>query len=229
MKKILFTSIVLLFTSFTFLACSDDDDDYTWKKFSEIPASAQQFVKDHFSAQDGTFDETSIVEIKQEKNGDYEVKFSNRVEVDFYTNGVWKEIDTNGNTLPNSTAMLIPEKALNYISTKYPTAIIEEIEKQGAYSDTQNIKIELRDDRDIIFDYLGNVISDHGATSGDDDQVMKPEELHAKIQAFLNTYFEGKTPDLVKKEWDEYEVVFNNDTKEEVEIEFTADYKPEFD
>lgn len=222
MKKVILTTMVLLFTSFAFIACSNDDDDVIIQDFSTIPESAQQFVKNHFSGVNETFDETTIRQMKREKNGEYEIIFTNGIEIDFYANGVWKEIDTNGNILPNSIAMLIPERALNYISSKYPSTMIEDIEKQGLYSETQGFKIELRNDVDIYFDYQGNVLNDNGQTSGNSNQAVQPSELPASIQAFLETYFAGQTPNKVKKEWNEYEITFNNDTNNEIDLEFTA-------
>ncbi|WP_101689365.1 PepSY-like domain-containing protein [Dysgonomonas massiliensis] len=221
MRKIVFILAVVM-SSFIIASCSDDDNDNSKAiEFSEMPADSQDFIKKHFG-NEGAFDESEIRRVEVESNGEYEVLFVNGIEVDFYANGVWKEIDLNGKQLPNSIAMLLPSNALNYISSKYPNSQIEEIEKQGVYSETQGFKIELRGDRDIYFDYLGNVLKDKGETSQGENNVAK-EDLPESIQLFLSTYFADQQPSKIKLEWDKYEIVYNEDKADEIEVEFFKD------
>lgn len=220
MKKTIYL-LALLFASFAFVACSDDDDDSKRINYAEIPAESKAFIEEHFGV-NGVFDENEIREVELESNGSYEVKFKNGIEIDFYSNGVWKDIDLNKNVLPNSIAMLIQPNALNYISANYPNAVIEEIEKIEVYSEAQDFKIELRGDRDIYFDYQGNVLKDKGQTSQGGQNVVLTE-LPILSQTFLETYFKGMTPSKIELEWNKYEVVFNEDKVNEVEAEFFKD------
>lgn len=219
MKKLLFI-LTFIATAFIFVSCSDDDDNEQRISLTETHEGVQTFLKKHFI----DFSEADIDYIELEKSsGVYDVKFKNRIEIDFYPNGVWKEIDLNGNSLPNSIAMLLPESALNYIHSTYPNAIIEEIEKLGNYSeDGQNFKIELRNDRDIIFDASGKVLKDKGETSKDKEENIAFNDLKPISQEFLNTYFKGQTPSLIEKEWNTYEVIYNKDKANEIEVEFFA-------
>lgn len=210
-------------SSFIIASCSDDDNDKSKAiDFSEIPAVSQEFIKNHFG-NEGAFDESEIRRVEVESNGEYEVLFVNGIEVDFYANGVWKEIDLNGKQLPNSIAMLLPSNALSYIGTKYPSSQIEELEKQGAYSENQSFKVELRGDRDIYFDYLGNVLKDKGQVV-DDKENISQDALPEVSKAFLLEYFGNVTATpRVEKEWDKYEVTYYEDSKNEINIEFFLD------
>lgn len=225
MKKVLF-ALTLIFASFAIVSCSDDDkDDDKHIEYADVPKEAKDFLNRHFAAGEGTqLDETTIQYVKHDKDGTYDVVFKNRMEIEFYSNGIWKDIDLNGNTLPESVAFLIPTKALSYISTKYPNKEIEEIEKKGPQSETQDFEIELRGDIDVLFDYLGNVKSDKGNNNNNgNNQEVPIDKLPASIVAKLNKYFEGQKPNEIKLEWDKYEITFNEDTPNEIEIEFFKD------
>lgn len=214
MKKLLLLLTVVAVSSF-FIACGDDDEDQIIS-YSDVPKNAQEFIKEHFNS----FSTTDILSVKLDNNGIYDVKFKNRIEIDFYPNGVWKEIDLNDNTLPSSIAMLLPEKALSYISSTYPNGVIEEIEKIGAYSEQgQGFKIELRDDREIYFDAAGNVLKDKGNANGGKETVAL-DGLPDISKEFLNTYFKGEIPSKIEKEWNKYEVKYNDDKPNEIEVEF---------
>lgn len=215
MKK-LFLGLMILATSSFFIACSDDDDKDQMISYSEVPEVAQKFMEEHFIG----FSEADVLSVKLEDNGTYDVKFKNKIEIDFYPNGVWKDIDLNGNSLPSSIAMLLPENALSYVSSTYPNAVIEEIEKIGAYSENgQGFKIELIDDREIYFDAAGNVLKDKGNEDGG-KQTVSFDKLPSKTQEFLNTYFKGEIPSSIEKEWNKYEVKYNDEKPNEVEVEF---------
>lgn len=220
MKKAVYL-LALLFASFVSVACNDDDNDSKRIEYTDIPVESKAFIAEHFGI-NGTFDEEEVREVELESNGEIEVKFVNGIEIDFYKDGVWKEIDLNGNELPNSVAMLLPVNALNYISANYPSGIIEEIEKIGNQAEHQSFKIELKGDRDIYFDYQGNVEKDKGQTSQGGNKV-ELTELPNLAQTFLTTYFKGLTPSKIELEWSKYEVVFNEDKVDEIEVEFLED------
>lgn len=212
MKKLLFTLSVIII-SFSLISCDDDNDDKKRINFSEVPEVAKTFMTKHFT--DFSENDVLYVEIDVEDYDTYEVTFKNGIEIDFYPNGVWKSIDLNGNLLPNSIAQLLPENSLTYISSNYPNAVIEEIEKTSrTFEESSGFKIELKDDRDIYFDSLGNVIRDKGQESQGKETANISD--YPAIQSFLNTYFKGLTPIKTEKEWGKIEIEYSND----VEVEF---------
>lgn len=215
MKKIFFTLAIMALT-LSFVACDNDDNKTRRIDFSEVPETAKTFLTKHFA----NFSEDDImsVEVDEDDYGTYEVKFKNLTEITFYSNGVWKEIDLNGNPLSESIVRLIPENALTYISSMYPNAIIEEIEKTEKSPDNPlGFKIELKNDRDIYFDLNGDVIRDKGeGTEG--KKPIELKDLEDITKDFLNTYFEGLTPKSIEKEWNKIEVEYNGD----IEVEFFA-------
>lgn len=215
MKK-LFLVLTVLVMPLLFIACSDDDDKDQSITFSEVPKTTQAFLKEHFV----DFNEADIQSVTLEGDGSYDIKFKNRIEMDFYPNGVWKDIDLNGNALPQSIAMLLPEKALTYLSSTYPGILIEEVEKTGPYAEVgQGYKIELRNDREIYFDAQGNVLKDKTDGNGG-KQDVKFEDLLPATKEFLTTYFKGQTPTKIEKEWNTVKVEYNSEQANEVEIEF---------
>lgn len=215
MKK-LFLVLTVLVMPLLFIACSDDDDKDQSITFSEVPKTTQAFLKEHFF----DFNEADIQSVTLEGDGSYDIKFKNRIEMDFYPNGVWKDIDLNGNALPQSIAMLLPEKALTYLSSTYPGILIEEVEKTGPYAEVgQGYKIELRNDREIYFDAQGNVLKDKTDGNGG-KQDVKFEDLLPVTKDFLTTYFKGQTPTKIEKEWNTVKVEYNSEQANEVEIEF---------
>lgn len=225
MKKVLF-ALTLILASFVVISCSDDDkNDDTRIEYADVPQKAKEFLNKHFAAGESTqIDETEILYVEHDKDGTYDVVFKNRMEIEFYSNGVWKEIDLNGNTLPESVAFLIPTKALSYISTKYPNKEIEDIEKKGQQSETQDFEIELRGDIDVLFDYLGNVKSDKGNNNNNgNNQEVTFDKLPPSIVAKLGEYFGEQKPNKIKLEWDKYEITYNEDTPNEIEIEYFKD------
>ena len=150
MKK-LFLTLTLVIASLTIVSCSDDDKhDDIRINYSEVPADARTFIEKHFSG----LDESQVAYAKRDNDGTYDVVFKNGIEMEFYNDGDWKEIDMNGNLLPQSIAIYLPTNALSYISTQYPGIAIEEIEKVGLQSPTQGFKIELRGDIDVSLHFL---------------------------------------------------------------------------
>ena len=217
MKK-LFLTLTLVIASLTIVSCSDDDKhDDIRINYSEVPVEARTFIEKHFSG----LDESQVAYAKRDNDGTYDVVFKNGIEMEFYNDGDWKEIDMNGNLLPQSIAIYLPTNALSYISTQYSGIAIEEIEKVGLQSPTQGFKIELRGDIDVYFDAKGNVVKDKGNTNGG-NQVVPIDQLPESIATFLNKYFEGQTPQI-KLEWNKYEITYNDNTANEVEVEFLKD------
>lgn len=212
MKKVVF-ALTLIIASFTTIACSDSDNDDKKIDYDQMPVMAKDFIKSNFGDL-----ESQVKYVEHDKDGTYDVVFRNNVEIEFYSNGDWKDIDLNGYPLPESVALLIPTKALSYVSTTYPSVAIEEIEKKGNQSATQDFEIDLVNDTDILFDYLGNVKRDKGTTEGG-NQVVPVDQLPEATKAFLNKYFEGQTPYKIEKEWDKYEVEYKNEV-DEVEVDF---------
>ena len=213
MKKIFF-ALTLIVASFTIISCSDSKDDDKRIDYDQLPTLARDFIKENFADL-----ESQIKYVEHDKDGTYDVVFRNNVEIEFYSNGDWKDIDLNGYVLPESVALLIPSKALSYVSTTYPGVGIDEIEKIGNQSATQDFEVDLINDvADILFDYLGNVKRDKQNTDGG-NQIVPIDQLPEASKTFLKKYFEGQTPHKIEKEWDKFEIEYKNGVNE-VEVDF---------
>lgn len=177
---------------------------------SDLPANAQTFLTTHFN----TFTLSKV-----EKDDDsYDVKYTNRFEVEFDILGNWKEIDANGNTIPASVLALLPSALTSYINTNYPSNKIEKIE-----SKVSTYEIELNGDIDLIFDRNGNnwgSNNNNNNNNNTNNARVAFAELPQTIQSYLNQHFLNSTAFLfAEKDNNEYEVTLKNGT----EVEFTLD------
>lgn len=205
MKKLFFT--VLIFAGvFSFIACSDDDDNkqITFEEFVSEQPRAKEFLTKHFASANESFNPADIHRIEVDKDGSYEVKFVNGIEIDFYASGEWEKIDMNGNPLPQSVAALLPIKAIDYINSNYPNNLIEEVERKG----TDRIEIEIKpSDIDILFDLNGNVQNDPGTGGSTKPETgLKVTDLPLGAQDFLAAHLKGIAVVEIEKDKDEFEV-----------------------
>ena len=90
------------------------------------------------------FKDKSISYIKTEGwsiGREYEVVFTDGVNLEFNYEGFWKEIKSKKDTIPQS---LIPENVKSYLSEKYPNFKIDKIEeKRKTYEVKLNNGLEL--------------------------------------------------------------------------------------
>lgn len=223
MKKNLFTALLMLAASLSFASCNDDNNDgkvIGFEEFETTLPDAKVFLDEHFGSTNGEFDPTQIRKIEIEKNGDYEIEFSNGTEIDFWGNGVWKKVDMNGKDLPQSIATLVPVKAIDYINSNYPNNKIEEIEKKNL----ELIEIEIKPaDIDILFDLNGVVQKDPGTGGNHQPETgLKVTDLPQTAQDFIATHLSAIAVREVKKDVDEYEVEFNG---YEIDFDLNGNFK----
>ena len=105
---------------------------------STLPASAQSFIKQHFSA-------SSIVSVWQDtekgKVEDYTVLFAD---------GNWKEVKSrNGQVSPK----IVPTKITKYVHKNYPNVIVKEIKKGRT-----KYEVDLSNGVELIFNLNGKFL-----------------------------------------------------------------------
>lgn len=179
----------------------EDNDNEQIISFADLPDMAQTFVTTHFN---------SLTPSKVKKDGDsYDVTFTNKTEVEFDLTGLWKEVDMNGNVMPQSIVALLPQAVTNYLTDKYPSKRIEEIK-----SKISSYEVELEGDIDLTFDKEGNFwgSNNNGNESNNGDRIVF-SALPTAIQNTLNTYFDGATAFLyAERDDNKYEVKLKNGT-----------------
>ena len=114
---------------------------------SALPAFAQTFINQHFSA-------NSIVSVWQDtekgKVEDYTVLFADGSEVEFLANGNWKEVKVrNGQVSPK----IVPTKISKYVHRKFPKAMIKEIKKGRT-----KYEVDLTNGVELIFNLNGKFL-----------------------------------------------------------------------
>ena len=114
---------------------------------SALPANAQTFVNQYFSAND-------IVSVWQDTEKgrveDYTVLFADGTEVEFLADGNWKEVKArNGQVSPK----IVPAKITKYVQKKFPKAMIKEIKKGRA-----KYEVDLTNGVELIFNLNGKFL-----------------------------------------------------------------------
>ena len=114
---------------------------------SALPANAQTFVNQYFSAND-------IVSVWQDTEKDkveeYTVLFADGTEVEFHADGNWKEVKArNGQVSPK----IVPAKIAKYVHKKFPKAMIKEIKKGRT-----KYEIDLTNNVELLFNLNGNFL-----------------------------------------------------------------------
>lgn len=135
MTKKIFILLCAVFVSLT--ACSKEDIPI---QVSELPQTAQQFIKTYFSNQE--------VAYALKDNDSFEVAFASGYKVDFDKKGNWKEVDCKFDAIP---AGIAPTAITDYVSRNFPTSFIVKIER-----DKKEYEVELNSGLDLKFDANGN-------------------------------------------------------------------------
>lgn len=135
MTKKIFILLCAVFVSLT--ACSKEDIPI---QVSELPQTAQQFIKTYFSNQE--------VAYALKDNDSFEVAFASGYKVDFDKKGNWKEVDCKFDAIP---AGIAPTSITDYVSRNFPTSFIVKIER-----DKKEYEVELNSGLDLKFDANGN-------------------------------------------------------------------------
>ena len=113
---------------------------------SDLPATAQAFIKEHFSSQ-------TISNVKADKDltgTEYDVVLSGGTTLEFDGNGNWEEIDGNKTALP---ATVVPRAIAEYTSQHYAGKAVVQIDK-----DKNGFDVELADNTELEFDANGKFI-----------------------------------------------------------------------
>lgn len=98
-----------------------------------LPQKSRAFIN-------STFPGVQIWKVERD-GGKFEVKLSNGVDIDFYMNGDWKDIDGGWVTIPFS---VLPAAVANTVKQTYPQAMMVDVEKEwGNYKIKLNNFMEL--------------------------------------------------------------------------------------
>jgi len=129
--------------SITCFACNAQKKNIAIK---ELPATAQSFIKTNFPNQAASY----IIEDKDLTSTEYDVQFMGGAEIEFDSNGNWKEVDANKSLMP---ATVLPKNIAAYIAKNYKGQQVEKIEKKR-----RGYKVEFVNDLELEFDTNGNFL-----------------------------------------------------------------------
>lgn len=123
MKKILATMLLMVVASVSAAIFAGTPINQ-----SELPKAAQSFITKYFSK-----DQVRKVEKDNGRRGmEYEVDFTSGAEVDFTSDGNWKEVKAaRGTSVPSA---IVPAAIAKYVATNFKGQTIVEISrKRGGY------------------------------------------------------------------------------------------------
>lgn len=136
------TLVVILFNVTLVSAQSD-----RFITFSQLPAKAQSFIKEHFS-------EANIASIWEDTEylirKEYTVVFNDGSEVEFYSNGDWEEVKSRTGEVPSK---IIPNGIAQYVKKNFPNAFIKDIKKRR-----RGFEVELSNGLDLEFNKSGRFL-----------------------------------------------------------------------
>ena len=107
-----------------------------------LPQKSRAFIN-------STFPGVQIWKVERD-GGKFEVKLSNGVDIDFYMNGDWKDIDGGWVTIPFS---VLPASVANTVKQTYPQAAIIKVEKEWG-----NYKIKLNNFMELYITASGQLV-----------------------------------------------------------------------
>lgn len=142
---------ILVFVALTgFQACSSDDNaDDLPIGYVDLPQQSRDFIELHFPNVDVTRVEENL--IPDEDGTIYEVRLANGFELDFDKDGLWTEVDGNGQKVPDA---IIPQPILEYVQANYePGIFIESIHRK-----VYGFKIELSNHLELRFNAEGGFL-----------------------------------------------------------------------
>lgn len=141
MKKWTFVFISMFIMNVSVWAGNDKPIQVT-----ELPKSAQSFIKNHFADQ-------SVAVAKMETefmDRSYDVIFANGDKVEFDKKGKWTKVDCKHGQVPQG---IIPMPIQKYIAKNYPDVKVIKIE----LTDRKGYEVDLNNGLDIEFDKRMNV------------------------------------------------------------------------
>lgn len=141
MKKIIST-FALLVLAFG-VACANVDRPI---KANQLPAPAQEFIKQHFSKSTISFakidDELTYKE--------YEVMLADGTKLEFNGDGEWKDVDCKYGAVP---AAIVPKQIADYVAKHYPDVKIIKIDR-----DRRDYEVSLSNRLELTFDMQFNLV-----------------------------------------------------------------------
>ena len=143
MKKLSAILFALLTLSVATASASDKIID-----FSALPQPAQQFVNANFK-------DKKVAAVKVDTSffgavtDGYDVVFSDGAEIEFASDGTWKEVSAKTSFVPNS---VVPDQILAYIKQHFNSSPVVQIEKKHyGYKVELASKQELKFNKQFIF------------------------------------------------------------------------------
>ena len=142
MKRLTFLLVCL----FTLCATTLRADNEKPIQVSQLPAAAQQFIKQHFADR-----KVALVKVETElMSKSYEVIFADGDHIDFDSKGNWEEIDCKSSAVPTAA---IPAQIMKYVRENYPDTTVKKIEK-----DRREYEVKLSNRIELSFDLKFNLI-----------------------------------------------------------------------
>ena len=135
----------ILVCLFTLCAITLRADNEKPIQVNQLPAAAQQFIKQHFA-------DRKIVLAKMETelmSKSYEVIFADGDHIDFDDKGNWEEVDCKSSSVP---AAVVPVRIMDYVRTNYPDETVKKIEK-----DRREYEVKLSNRVELSFDLKYNL------------------------------------------------------------------------
>lgn len=141
MKKWTFVFISMFIMNVSVWAGNDKPIQVT-----ELPKSAQSFIKNHFADQS-----VAVAKVETDfMDKSYDVIFTNGDKVEFDKKGKWTKVDCKYGQVPQG---IIPMPIQKYIAKNYPDAKVIKIE----LTDRKGYEVDLNNGLDIEFDKRMNV------------------------------------------------------------------------
>lgn len=135
MKKLTFILVCL----FTLCAATLSADNEKPIQVSQLPAAAQQFIKQYFAER-----QVALAQVETEfRTKTYTVTFSDGDHIDFNSKGDWEEIDCKASSVPTA---VIPAPIMKYVQEKYKGTTVKKIEK-----DRRQYEVELSNRMELTF------------------------------------------------------------------------------
>ncbi|WP_333598853.1 PepSY-like domain-containing protein [Alistipes putredinis] len=137
--------IVVLFVSMLVLATTASAGNDKPIQVSQMPQTAQQFIKKYFG-------DRKVAFAKEESDfrKSYEIAFKNGDKIEFDRKGEWTDIDCKYSAVPTG---IIPAPIAKYVADNYPDNKIVQIER-----DTRSTEVKLDNRMEIKFDKQHRVI-----------------------------------------------------------------------
>ena len=137
--------IVVLFVSMLVLATTASAGNDKPIQVSQLPQTAQQFIKKYFG-------DRKVAFAKEESDfrKSYEIAFTTGDKIEFDRKGEWTDIDCKYSAVP---AGIVPAQIVAYIAENYPDSQVVQIEK-----DSRSTEVKLDNRMEIQFDKQYRVI-----------------------------------------------------------------------